>query len=131
MSTGTNDLTPSERPSSTGERLGRVNLSVPVHLVKGGALLGVTQNVSLGGMFLSTPALLPVGDRLALRLAIFDDAEPVHVEAEVRWCRRFPVGARRPAGMGLRFVDERQQSALFVRVLMRVRERGRRDQRRP
>jgi uncharacterized protein (TIGR02266 family) len=128
---GTTDVTPSERPSPTGERLGRVNLTVPVHLVTSGALLGVTQNVSLGGMFLATPALLPVGDRIALRLAILEDAEPVHLEAEVRWWRRFPLGARRPAGMGLRFVDERQQSALFVRVLLRVRGRNRRDQPRP
>ena len=122
MIIATADLTPHWTERETSRRLGRVDLDVPVHLSNdAGSLLARTRNLSLGGMFVVAPRLLPVGDRLAVRLSILVECEPIEIEAEVRWSRRAADGS---AGMGLRFVEPLLQSALFVRVLLRLREHG-------
>ncbi len=101
-------------------RLGRVDLKVPVHLWNDdeGCLLGVTQNLCIGGMFVATPRSLPVGARVLVRLSILDGVEPVEIEAQVCWCRHVAADRAKPAGMGLEFIDPMIRAAMFVRVLL-------------
>src|ERR1700749_3095693 len=104
MTTAPADLTPHRPDSETTGRLGRVDLDVPVHLSNHeGSLLGTTRNVSMGGMFVTSPRLLAIGDRVSVRLSILDESDPVEIEAEVRWARRAGDGGG-VAGMGLRFI---------------------------
>jgi len=82
-----------------------VEIAVDLHSTDG-PLPGITHNISPDGAFVATPQLLAVGERLMLMLAFPGDRGPLAVRAEVRWSR--PASApdsRRPAGMGLRFVD--------------------------
>lgn len=63
-------------------------------------------DVSLGGMFIASPLVLDVGERLRTRFWPARAPEPITVEAEI--CRVM-LNRRRsdrgPYGMGLRFVD--------------------------
>jgi uncharacterized protein (TIGR02266 family) len=60
-----------------------------------------TRNVSLGGMFLETPEVLPLQATVELRFKLPAQPEPVEVTAEVRW--REPGEGALLAGLGLRF----------------------------
>jgi Tfp pilus assembly protein PilZ len=65
----------------------------------------VTKNIWAGGVFVATLRSFSIGERVALRLAIPGDAEPVEALAEVCWSRPFQELDDRPAGIGLRFID--------------------------
>lgn len=69
-------------------RSGRARLEIPVD-VRGAELSepGVTRNISLDGAFVDTRRLLPVGERVTLRLFVPGFGVPFVVKAEVRWLR--------------------------------------------
>jgi uncharacterized protein (TIGR02266 family) len=124
MTAAPTDLTTHEMGREIDRRLGRVDLDVAVHLSSSdGTLIGVTKNLSLGGMFVAAARSLPIGERVAVRLSILDQADPLEIESEVRWSRGASQEEQRPAGMGLCFIDPLLQAAMFVRVLLRLRER--------
>ena len=108
MSLVTIESHPGEETRERALRSGRaaVELAVDLHGVNG-PLPGVTRNVSPDGLFVATPEVIAVGERLMLMLAFPGDRGPLAVRAEVRWTRPGPSTPddRRPAGMGLRFVD--------------------------
>lgn len=125
MGVATTDLAPHDEDGETEGRLGRVTVRIPVHLSNhDGQSLGVTKNISVGGMFVATPFSLRPGDRVTARLSILDEAEAVEIEAEIRWSRRTSDGDDKPAGIGLRFIDPLLEAAIFVRVLLRLGERN-------
>ncbi len=113
-----------EGGSRRRKRLGRAEIQVPVHLWSRdeSSLLGVTRNLSIGGMFVATTASPPVGSRLAVRLSILDGVDPIEIAAEVRWSRRVAAGEASPAGVGLAFIEPMVRAAFFVRVLLRSSE---------
>jgi len=124
MALASTDDMPFMNGAEEQSRLGRIDLQVPVHLWNDdeGCVLGVTQNLCIGGMFVATPRSLPVGARVLVRLSILDGVEPVEIEAQVCWCRRNAADQAKPAGMGLEFVDPMIRAAMFVRVLLSSRE---------
>jgi uncharacterized protein (TIGR02266 family) len=107
MSVGPIEAIPGDGMRQLAQRSGRAGIEIPVDIHgTDGPLPGVTRNISPDGVFIVTPQLLPVGERLMLMLAFPGDRGPLAVRAEVRWTRlAIPPDARRPAGMGLRFVD--------------------------
>src|SRR4029079_4989788 len=108
MSLGTIDASRSDEMRQRSLRCGRAGVEIAVALHSAdGPCLGVTQNISPDGVFVATPEVLPVGARLMLMLAFPGNRGPLAVRAEVRWTRynRTATDARRPAGMGLRFMD--------------------------
>ena len=108
MTVGTIEPHPGDEMRQRALRAGRagVEIAVDLHGVDG-PLPGVTQNISPDGVFVATTEVIAVGERLMLMLAFPGDRGPLAVRAEVRWAR--PAASspddRRPAGMGLRFVD--------------------------
>jgi len=120
MAVALTDDTPLIDEGPTRSRLGRVDIRVPVHLWSDDeeCVLGVTENLCIGGMFVATPRLLPVGARVMVRPSILDGVEPVEIEAQVAWSRRATARRGKPLGMGLRFVDPMIHAATFVRVLL-------------
>jgi uncharacterized protein (TIGR02266 family) len=124
MSVAFTDDTPFIDEGANRTRLGRVEAKVPVYLWRDDeeCVLGVTQNVCIGGMFVATGRALPVGARVMVRTSILDGAEPVEIEALVCWSRRVGAGQGKPAGLGLRFVDPMIHAATFVRALLHERE---------
>lgn len=106
MSVGTTDPQPDSEVRQCALRSGRAGVEIAADLHSGdGPLLGVTHNISPDGAFIATSQLLAVGERLMLMLAFPGDRGPLAVRAEVRWTRPTAPDARRPAGVGVRFVD--------------------------
>jgi uncharacterized protein (TIGR02266 family) len=65
---------------------------------------GLTSDISVGGLFVATHALWPVGTRVCVHLKLPGFERALHVNAEVRWIRdgRFST---LPSGIGVRFED--------------------------
>ncbi|HZI63848.1 MAG TPA: TIGR02266 family protein, partial [Thermoanaerobaculia bacterium] len=70
-----------------------------------GFLSEMAANLSLGGMFLRTRYLKPVGSELRFELRLADQQPLVAGRGEVAWIRWKDDGPRRRAGMGIRFLD--------------------------
>ena len=76
--------------------------STPIDRQARSYLVGVAENLSLGGLFLATTDPLPEGSLAELQFYLAGaKADPVRARAIVRWSRRW----RRPRGMGLQFVE--------------------------
>jgi uncharacterized protein (TIGR02266 family) len=83
----------------------RVQLEAAVHLESASNFYtGFTRDVSEGGVFVATEAVLPLGTAVDVRFSLPDGGAPIAVRAEVRWQRVLGAGADAPAGLGLRFV---------------------------
>ena len=108
-------------------RLGRIEVKVPVHLWRDDeeCVLGVTQNLCIGGMYVATSRSLAVGARVMVRPSIFDGVEPLEIEAQVCWSRGVAADSGEPAGMGLEFLNPLIHAATFVRRLLRAVSRAR------
>lgn len=65
--------------------------------------LGLTENISEGGLFVATHVLRPVGTKLELKLTLPDGGPPFSVVGEVRWLREYSESSNVSPGMGLRF----------------------------
>ena len=81
-------------------------------------LTGVAENISIGGMFLSTPKRVRKGSVLLINFSLPDEA-PFSASAIVRWTRRF----KKPTGLGLEFVEfngigDRDFKALMDRIFV-------------
>ena len=79
-----------------------VRVSVPG---EDGELTALTRDIATGGMFVSTPAPMPVGTAVHFVLQLGSGDEPADVEGEatVVWVRPEAGGADQPAGMGMQF----------------------------
>ncbi len=82
-------------------------IGIKAHLAYGSAheflYAGEMENLSLGGLFVATDNVLPVGREVDLSLT-FPDTAPLTLHAVVVW-RREADGRGQPAGLGVRFVD--------------------------
>jgi uncharacterized protein (TIGR02266 family) len=63
--------------------------------------IGHTRNISLGGMFVETPTVLPVQTTIQVRFRVPTQPEPIDVTGEVRWMEA--GAADQLSGMGIRF----------------------------
>lgn len=64
---------------------------------------GFVENMSVGGVFIATHQLKPVGERLELSVHLPGHAEAIRSTGEVRWVRVFSEQSNVPPGMGIRF----------------------------
>lgn len=63
---------------------------------------GFAENLSVGGVFVATHQLRPVGETVEVTIHLPDGTE-VRASGEVRWVRLFNSDSDMPPGMGLRF----------------------------
>ena len=73
--------------------------------------LGLTENISEGGVFIATERVEPVGLLLEVAIALNDGLPPLRVVGELRWLRDCP-----PRGIGLRFRDISPVDTVRVRM---------------
>jgi len=67
---------------------------------------GLTQDLSGGGIFVSTHQLRPVGERIKVLLTLPGQGETFEIITEVRWLRDITLSrSTDEPGMGLRFLQ--------------------------
>lgn len=64
---------------------------------------GFVENLSVGGIFIATHQLKPVGERLEFSVHLPGRAEPIRGMGEVRWVRVYSEASNVPPGMGIKF----------------------------
>jgi len=76
-----------------------------------------TINLSVGGIFLETEVLLPVGTGVTFEFFIPGTSQPVIGKGEVSWVNpaSHPVKAELPPGLGVRFTDMTPEDERTVR----------------
>ncbi len=67
---------------------------------------GFTYNVSMGGIFISTDRILPVGSLVTIELNLPPDEKVHTLTGEVRWIRELEGSSdESPSGIGLQFSE--------------------------
>lgn len=66
---------------------------------------GFIENMSVGGVFMATHLVKPIGEIMDLTIHLPGRSEPVRARGEVRWTRCFNDASNVPPGLGLRFVE--------------------------
>lgn len=80
-------------------------------------------NISLGGMFIKTDKPFPTGTRFSLELSIGYNGKKIAGEGEVVWTKEFSSSSdERPSGMGIKFVELKEQSKSVIKELMKKSE---------
>ena len=64
---------------------------------------GFVENMSVGGIFIATHQLKPVGERLEFSVNLPGSDEPIRGNGEVRWVRVYSEASNTPPGMGIKF----------------------------
>jgi len=64
---------------------------------------GFVENMSVGGIFIATHQLKPVGSRLEFSVTLPGREQPIKGSGEVRWVRVYSETSNVPPGMGIRF----------------------------
>ena len=84
--------------------------------------VGFTGNISEGGLFLATEALLDIGDVVNLRFKLPNSSEEIKVDGEVRWVRDVSAsGPGMPAGMGIKFISLDAKSRKIIDAFVQQR----------
>jgi uncharacterized protein (TIGR02266 family) len=65
--------------------------------------LGLTENLSEGGLFIATHVLKPLGTQVEVSFKLPQVAEPIKVTGTVRWVREYSETSDTSPGMGVRF----------------------------
>lgn len=81
---------------------------------------GFTDDISEGGLFVSTHNTIPCGNVVNIEFMLPDSDEPIKAQGEVRWIREYRPENDAPPGMGLSFTGlpdaVRQRILSFVKV---------------
>jgi uncharacterized protein (TIGR02266 family) len=83
---------------------------------------GFVENMSVGGIFIATHQLKPVGERLEFSVHLPGHAEAIRGSGEVRWVRVYSEQSNVPPGMGIRFDTLDQLSRTRIEEFLAKRE---------
>ena len=64
---------------------------------------GFVENMSVGGLFIATHQLKPIGENVEFSMTLPGSDEPIRGSGEVRWQRLYSETSNVPPGMGIRF----------------------------
>jgi len=67
--------------------------------------LAYAENISPGGLFLSSSQTLKVGDRFPIEFVLPDNKTKVRCTCEVAWKKKYDTNGIISEGVGVRFVD--------------------------
>ena len=82
---------------------------------------GFAENLSVGGVFVATHQVRPVGEKVEVSIHLPDGTE-VRAVGEVRWTRLFNAESDMPPGMGLRFTELNKGADVAIERFLRQRE---------
>ena len=78
-----------------------------------------TNNISPGGLFITTKKPLKEGEQFLLKLQLPDITEPIKIKCEVTWTKKQEQSTKdNPAGMGVRFSEmDKKDNQILKRYL--------------
>jgi uncharacterized protein (TIGR02266 family) len=82
---------------------------------------GFAENLSVGGVFVATHQIRPVGEMVEVCIHLPDGTE-VRASGEVRWVRLFNPDSDMPPGLGLRFRELEAASNQAIERFLSQRE---------
>lgn len=83
--------------------------------------MGLTENLSEGGLFIATHALQPLGSPIEVSFKLPQSDEAIKVIGTVRWVREYSETSDAGPGMGVRFDDISTESADMIRDFLAAR----------
>lgn len=83
---------------------------------------GFVENMSVGGVFVATHMIKPVGEKLELAIHLPDSDVVVRGIGEVRWIREYSEQSNVPPGMGVRFAHLEPGSLVAIEAFLAQRE---------
>jgi uncharacterized protein (TIGR02266 family) len=95
-------------------RVGR-KIKSEVHYDKG-MTFSSSQDISHGGIFISTPQTVDIGSIIELSIYI-PESEPIKIKGVVRWTRDEESGDKR-AGFGIEFVDANEDELKMIKKII-------------
>jgi uncharacterized protein (TIGR02266 family) len=84
--------------------------------------MGLTENLSEGGIFIATHVLKPMGTSMAVVFKLPDVADPVKLVGTVRWVREYSETSDTSPGMGVRFEQLTDEQANQIRRFLAARD---------
>ena len=84
--------------------------------------MGLTENLSEGGLFIATHVLKPLGTQIEVSFKLPDMPEPIKVTGTVRWLREYSPTSDTSPGMGVRFDQIDQQHVEHIRNFLAARD---------
>jgi uncharacterized protein (TIGR02266 family) len=80
--------------------------------------MGLTENLSGGGIFVATHSIQPIGTVVALTLRLPTSVKPLILGGRVRWLREFFDGLEAPPGMGIEFETISEEDSRTIREFL-------------
>ena len=108
-------------PAPTGNARAYRRVDVALHVTMGSEsnfFMGLTENISEGGIFIPTHQLKPMGTKLSFALFLPGSDEPVCVDGVVRWVRNWSVETDAAPGIGVQFESLSDEDGQRVRDFM-------------
>jgi uncharacterized protein (TIGR02266 family) len=83
--------------------------------------LGLTENLSEGGLFIATHLLRPIGATVAVSLKLPNSPQPISATGTVRWVRQYSETSDTGPGIGIRFEQLPPEHTNVIRQFLAAR----------
>ena len=83
--------------------------------------MGLTENLSEGGLFIATHSLRPLGTQVEVSFKLPEMSEAIKVMGTVRWVREYSDSSETSPGMGVRFEHLDTQQVEQIRGFLATR----------
>lgn len=113
------------RPSETPRRREHSRFSVDLDVTvtsEHNFYAGFVENMSVGGIFIATHQLKPVGERIEFSVHLPGTDEPIRGSGEVRWVRVYSEASNVPPGMGIKFDQIAPEAVSAIQSFLAQRE---------
>lgn len=83
---------------------------------------GFVENMSVGGLFIATHQLRPLGELFEFSIFLPGTNKPIRGKGEVRWVREYNEGSDTQPGMGIRFYELEGDAEQVIKGFIKRRE---------
>jgi uncharacterized protein (TIGR02266 family) len=111
---------PDASPHERAHRRYRIELEVSLNS-DSNFYMGLTQNLSHGGLFVATHVVQPIGTDVDIALRIPTSAGLLALRGTVRWVREFAETLEAPPGMGVEFEELSEEASRVIAEFLATR----------
>jgi uncharacterized protein (TIGR02266 family) len=83
--------------------------------------IGLTENLSEGGLFIATHLIKPIGTPISVTLKLPNSTAAFTASGTVRWIRQYSVTSDTDPGMGVRFEEVTPEQTALIREFLAAR----------